>query len=512
MGFCRSLPSSPESENHARPSLRRAGLRPRLWLGLLWLLGGLASLAAQDAATTVMVDGAAAEGVPNVEAALRTDAMRQALTQVAGTQVNRYAITASQQLLADYTFAQVDGFVEAAEAMGTPRLADGVWTQRFRVRVRAGDLNRELVSREIDVQFLYETVARPRIAIAVTESWQPEVDGAWVERPGQFSVARIGEYFKSRHPDFDLRDLDLLRVNQGQEVDYVREARANQFDYLVVGETRLSRRAMPAAGDNPWTARAGDPAAGAARHAFAAALEWRVVEVATARTVFTLQDKVEPDATALRGVASREAAADWARTTAVDAQTPVLFRRLLAQWNREAFNRSWEIVLRGAELDLLELGSRLRERSGLEASSVTLRGAARGEAVFAARTSLGNDEQVAAVGTALGKGFRLADLRTGRMVFEQVGVAGGAATAGVRVRLEQVRFADARAIATALEGVRGVVAVERGRMSGGVSELLVRGTAEAEELAIAAEEVAPERVRVIELGEDLIVLSAEDSK
>ncbi|GAB5561227.1 MAG: hypothetical protein SynsKO_28740 [Synoicihabitans sp.] len=478
----------------------------------IWLMGLATGLAANERPDVVelVVEGTAAANVPNAAAAVKSDAMRRALEEVAGRQVRSYALTASNQMVASYTFAKVEGMVERADPVGPLEQVSGVWLQRFRIAVRSGELNRELVAEGIDVEFLYETVSRPRIAIAIREQWQSEVEGPWATRPGSFSVARIGEYFKSRHPDFDIRDLDLMRRDSTEEVDYVREANANRFDYLIVGETRLSRRPLPAAGKNPWAMRVGDPEAGQERHAFAAELEWRVVEVASARTVFTVQDRVEPDPRELREVASRESAAAWAGEQVVDARAPELFRRMLAQWNRQVFNQAWEIILRGSQLDLLAIDGQLRERSGLESASISMRGASRGEAIFSARSSMGANEQVAEVAAALGEGYVMVDMRPGRMVFERVGAI--ASAPGVLVRLEGVGFTESRAITTALGKVSGVQRVESAGMRGGVREIRVVGSADPEDLAIAAEGAAPGRVRVMDLSDTQIVIQAEESR
>lgn len=471
------------------------------WLALIARLPA----AEAPAAVEVTVQGAAPAHLPNASAEARLDALRKAVEQVAGRQVRSLALTSYQQMLANYTISRIDGFVEAAEAFGPPETAGGVLLQRYRVRVRAGSVNQDLVVQKIDVDFLYEAVARPRIAIAVTDRTRASSDLAepWQPQPGQPTASALTRYFKSRHPGFTIKDLDLLRDSRAQEVDYVREAGRNQFDLLVLGETRTWRRGTLAPGrENPWLTAPGKAGAGEARMWYDAAVEWRVVNVATRETLFAVSGNIAEQAEAA-ALASADAAHAAALERAFARKLPELFRELLAYWNRGAFEQTLELAFTGAGVDGFALAAKLAATSGLAPDSIQLISAASGQALFSVRATQTRDRLASALRDSLGAGFRIQELRPGRIGFVAESAAG---TAGVRVELREVSLGDCIAVEKALAAVSGVEQVRRLRFSGGIAELQVQGQRSAEEIASAIESAGGGRISTVDLGPDRVVL------
>jgi hypothetical protein len=446
-----------------------------------------------------MVEGLAPEENPNRAATARLDAMRKAIEQVAGRQVRSLALTSYQQMVANYTLARTNGFVEAAEPFGPPDVADGVYRQRFRVRVKAGEINRDLVAQKIDVDFLYEIVARPRIALAVQDEWRPPGATAGWEPDGRaLSNQEIARFFKERHPGFVFKDLDLLRESQAQTVDYVREAGRSRFDILIVGRTRgVSRGVTEAGAANPWLAKKGDAAAAGPRYAYDTEVEWRAVNVATSETLFTVTGRfATPDH---EGVAERQApdaAVVWAKQRLLATKVPELFRELLAGWNRAAFDQGYEIVFRtGGEVDPDEIQRTLVGLAGFSPETVRLVTAQGGEVVFGASSAQSGTDQAAQLRAAFAPRFIVQEIRPGRIVLAVAARAGG-----LRLEVAGLGFSDAARLQQQLEGLPGVTAVQREEFTGGKGVWTVRAAQAADDLALALERATGVRLQVLSVG------------
>lgn len=453
------------------------------------------------AADTVLVEGLAAADSGDRAASARQDAMRKAIEQVAGRQVRTLALTSYHQLLANYTLAQTSGFVEAAEPVGPPDVADGVYRQRYRITVKAGDVNRDLVARKIDVDFLYEIVARPRIALAVRDEWRPPGGGAGWEPDGRaLTNQEIARFFHDRHPGFVFKDLELLRTGQDQAVDYVREAARGRFDILVVGLTRAVQRGVTEARDaNAWLARAGDAGLLGKRYAFDVEMEWRAVNVATAETLFTVTGTyATPEGEGAAERQAPDAALVWAKRQALARKVPELFREMLAGWNRAAFDRSYEIVFRtDGQVDPDDLRRGLEGAAGFEPETVRLIGATGGEIVFGARSPQGGTDQATRLRAAFAPKFLVQEIRPGRIVLAAVA---SAETAGVRVEVGGLGFSDVARLQQQFERLPQVGAVRREEFAGGRAVWTLNTAQPVEELALLLEAGAGVRLQVQSVG------------
>lgn len=481
------------------------------------LLGALALRAAPSAAPAaaeVMVTGQALAASPNRATEARLDAMRQAVGEVAGRQVRSLALTSYHQLAAQYTVTKLDGFVERAEPAGPPEIAGDLYHQRFRIVVRPGAVNRDLVEQKLDVDFLYEVVARPRIALALEERWKPEASAtAWQPDERPLSQQAVIAHFKARHDGFIFKDLDLLRDNQAQTADYVREAARNSFDVLIVGRTRSAAREPQAVGAaNPWTQRRDAGRAGDRRFAFDAELEWRVVNVATAETLLVLSGSLTPDiAEAGEQGHAPDAAARWAKEQLLAQKVPELFRELLAYWNRRALGGEVEVVfeVRGTPPDPEDLAGRIRSVAGLDTQRVQLVGLTGGELVFSVQSALGGSELAGQLGTALAGRWRLQEARSGRLRFIP---ADGGDRAGLRLVLGGLGLAEVRTVEQGLRAQPGIHSVTRDEFAGGRAVLTVFAALSAEDVAAAAEALLPGRLRVEKITTGEIVAAGVEPR
>jgi hypothetical protein len=456
---------------------------------------------AAPAAETVLVEGLAAADGADRAASARQDAMRKAIEQVAGRQVRSLALTSYHQLVANYTLAQTSGFVEAAEPVGPPDEADGVYRQRYRITVKAGEVNRDLVAQKIDVDFLYEIVARPRIALAVHDEWRPpERSGGWEPDGRALSNQEIARYFKNRHQGFVFKDLDLLRETQEQTVDYVREAARSRFDILIVGRTRAVLRGATAAAEaNAWLTRAGDAGGRGKRYAFDIEVEWRALNVATAETLFTVTGTyATPEGEGAAERQAPDAALVWAKRQALARKVPELFRELLAGWNRAAFDQSYEIVFRtDGRIDPEELRRGLTGAGGFEPETVRLVTAAGGEVVFGARSPQGGTDRATLLRAAFAPRFLVQEIRPGRIV---LGLAPSGGGAGVRLEVGGLGFSDVARLQQQLERLPQVGGVQREEFAGGRAVWTLATAQTVEELALLLEGLAGMRLQVQSVG------------
>ena len=470
---------------------------------MLALLAATASLAQPSASgdrEIVVVEGLAPAEQTNRLAAARLDAMRKVIEQVAGRQVRTLALTSYHQLVANYTLAQANGFVESAEALGPGEEVGGVFRQRFRIAARSGAINRDLVAQRIDVDFLYEIVARPRIALAVRDEWRlPGQAAGWEPDGRALSNQEIARFFKARHPGFVFQDLELMRDSRQQAVDYVREANRARFEILVVGTTRAVVRAGEEPGrGNDWEAKRGDLRARGRRFASDVEIEWRAINVATAETLFTVTGRfATPEHEAVAERQAPDAAVVWAKERLLAGKVPELFRELLAHWNRSAWDRSVELIFRGAaEADPDRLLRTLIGQAGYAPETVRLVSARAGEIVFGASPPEGVSDQAGVLRAAFAPGFFVQEIRPGRIVL----AASASARAELRLEVAGLGLAGAVKLQETLAAAPGVAAVRRLEFSGGRVAWGIATDRTTEEVALLVEQAGIERLRVTAMG------------
>lgn len=454
--------------------------------------------------TEITIEGLAPAGDPNRESSARQDAMRKAIEQVAGRQVRNLAIASYHQLLASYTLAQTSGFVEEAGPLGPGEESGGVFLRRYRVRVRAGEVNRDLVEQGIDVDFLYEVVARPRIALALRDEWRPPTDPTGWQSDGRAtSNQEINRYFKQKHTGFVFKDLELLRESLDQKVDYVREAGRARFDVLILGQTRAVPRTVRLASEsNPWLARPADPAGGTLRHNYDAELEWRVVNVATAETLFTISGRFTTPADAPnQELATPDAAMLWAKERLLTDKVPELFRNLLAYWNRQAFSQDYELVFQTAgTVAPDELAALLREKAGFAGEELRLVSASGGEVIFAGHSPQGGTDVAGRIGAAVAPRFIVQEIRPGRIMLARGETAG----TGVRVEVSGIAFGAAANLERNLAAAPGVLGVRRLEFAQGRVVLIVSTARAPADLALNIEKIGGPDLRIRTVSGDRI--------
>lgn len=459
----------------------------------------------------VAVDGLASAGDPNREAAARQDAMRKAIEQVAGRQVRNLAVASYHQLLASYTLARTSGFVEEAAPLGPGEISGEVFLRRYRVRVRAGEVNRDLVGQGIEVDFLYEVVARPRIALAIRDEWRPPgASDGWQPDGRSTSNQEINRYFKRKHTGFVFKDLDLLRESLDQTVDYVREARRGQFEVLVLGQTRaVPQPPRPAREGNPWLARPGAKLDDGLRFACDAELEWRVVNVATAETLFAISGRFSTPAEASGAeLATADTATLWAKEQLLTERVPELFRMLLAHWNRQAFGQDYELVFKTAGMVAPdELAAMLREKAGFADEELRLVTAGNGEVVFASRSPQGGTGVAGRVGSAVEPRFIVQEIRPGRVVLALVEPAG----AGMRIIVDGIGFGAADELEKKLSALPEVSQVRRLEFNQGRVVWTVSAGCTIADMALMLEKLGAPELRIRTVGTDGIEAAMRDN-
>lgn len=474
-----------------------------------------AEAGAHPASVRVRVTGHAAADNPDRANAARLDAMRAAIREAGGAQVRAHSVARFGELVSQFTYVRANGLVGAMQPAGPPAVAGDLYAQDFLVEVRVDALNRDLVTEKIDVAFLYDVVRRPRIAVCVADLWNPTGDPGrpLAADPDQSSNQQIVAEFKRRHDGFVFKELNLLRAAAGEEADYVREARRNNFDLLILGTTRtnLVRGAAPpprpetalngapsAAGGQPDTLaklRALAPPAAAEGPAFGVMLDWRAINVSTAETVLALSG----DRPAVAGDARDPAAASRAAKLALlEPRIAELFRELIGYWNQRAFGESYELTFRtNGEPGPLAIERTLGERGGFVADSVVLAGATAGRVVFTATATLSRAEVAQNLAQAFGPALAVSAIRPGAIELEP---AGASAVRAVAVTIAGLSLTDTLAVQSALAGVAGVSAVHRQPFAGGKVTLLVTTTLADEALGVAVEAALPGRLRVTGLG------------
>lgn len=474
--------------------------------------------ASEARAERVIVTGnAAADNLDRANAA-RLDAMRQAIQQVGGAQVRSHEAARFGELVAKFTYVRATALVTSIREAGPAVVADGVYRQPFSVEVLNEELNRALVKDKIDVQLLYDLVQRPRILVAVQDEWNPTGDpaAAPVIDSDQASRQLIIAGFKERHPDFVFKEPRLLREGTGGAEALIEEAKRNQFDILILGATQsklvsapvhatpVEDRGMTANGLPDSQAKLARimPARPAARAQFDVAVDWRVVNVSSAETLFVIGGARSPTD---EDPPEFSAAKRTAKQALIRTKTDELFRELLFSWNQRAFSETYELLFNTPGLtDARTLSTRL-ENAGFVPGSVRLQESSPGLFLYTATANLGAEEIRDNLARVFAPELRIAASRRGRFEFEPVA---STTLRTVAVTLIGLSLTDVRTLQAALERQAGVNRVQRQPVTAGRVSLQLATTLDDDDLGLAVEAALPGRVRVTEQTATGIVADA----
>jgi len=465
-----------------------------------------------EVARVVVTGTAVLENVDHVNAA-RMDAMRQAIQQVGGAQVRAHEAVRFGELVKKFTYVRAEALVESVEPAGPPETSGGVYRQAFVVKVRPAQVYQDLVKERFDVEFLYDVIQRPRILVAVLDEWNPSGDPAapFVADPDQASRQLIMQVFRERHADIVFQEPRLLREGSAGLQALIEEARGDDFEILIVGETRSSLvggidparaavvtdRGMSAGGlpDARAKLQRISSARPSARPRFDVAVNWSVVDVATRRQIVGVRDARPP---APEDPADFDGAKRIAKETLIRAKAAEVFRELVLIWTQRAFSTGYELVFRtGAEVDAVVIATALRERAGFVADSVKMTDSRPGRFRFTASAALGPDEIRANLNRVFGPGIRVVASQGGRFELE---AAEASALRVVMLTVAGVSLGDARALQAALEKHPEVAKVARQPVAGGRAPLQITTTLNDDDLGLAVENALPGRLRILAQG------------
>jgi len=296
-------------------------------------------------AETVRVTGMSDAELGDFRRRAKHDAMNRAIAKAAGVQVKSHALASMHSLVAHYSYARSEGFVSAMRSLGPGIVQDGLYYEEYEIEVQQQEINRELVSNGIDVEFLYDLVERPKIAIALDEYWKLSEKTEVFQFSNSSSFSRIVKEFKRRHPGFVIRDLSMLRDSVSSEIDYVDLAQQGQFDVLIAGYTEVDSRSMENVENmNPWLQSSQNRDSRPVWDVDGR-VSWRVIRVGSKEVLFTVSDFDSLDnAARLTAAGNERVSADLVMDSLLSRACEDLFIELMAQWSRAVLKQQVELV------------------------------------------------------------------------------------------------------------------------------------------------------------------------
>jgi hypothetical protein len=465
------------------------------FLFLRWILlmaGGAAAQPAPSGAASgdyVVVTGRADDSLPDKMEAAKLSACKEALLMVAPVFVEARSVASFHELVSSYNYTEVRGFIEEAVPMGAGTSQDNVYSRKYRIKVNKGDLNLELWKRKVDIKFLYDAAARPRLCLAITD-----VDSALSGRGGletavaQRSHGRIISYFRKQHPDFDFKDLLLLRSSPDMESDLVAEANKNSFDILIYGTTKKSSARSPR---RPYTGGSVDIGfADTAIWEF----DWRVIDVRNRRTLFHVQTPGSGG-----GLAPAEQDSPY---PAIDQAAAELFRELLVQWSRSATGRKLEVSFESFEPPNPEaLVSMLKQVNGLDPESIQLASLDKSAVIYTISVTRTLPEIISSLGKVFQKDYKIYSGDQGRVRLTAV------AAIEIAITIKGASLSNLGLIQSKLQASPDIQSVRRQNFNNGVATLLLKTYTSPEEIGKFLEKILPNQLIV--RGETSSTLDAE---
>ncbi len=435
----------------------------------------------QENTVTVAVNGVADDARADKAQAAKLDAFKKAIEQAAGLQVENKDV-AVNNVLSSFTEVTRAGFVEDSTLLGSPKSDGTNYIQAYQIKVRIGEINRELVKGRIDVKFLYDVVSRPRICLAITDEEKniPEAGGS--ASYSGVSSSKITQYFLSRNPNFIFKDLALLRKSANESVDYVREAANNGFDVLILGTTRWMSQLMP-----PKPSTYNEPGHPPFRQ-INNTINWRVIKVATSENIWGIFGEKEmqlllTDSTNKYGLINEKAAE--------------LFRELLAYWNRSAFREAYEISFESSETkNAPQLQTRLRQVQAVDTDSLRILDSGKVKLTFSVVITGSLSELLSSLATVFKDQYEILSARPGKV--ELIAVKDKNSIISLKIRNSTLLFA--RQIREKLPTSEGIRTVEQGPFSQGELTLSITTARPAEYIGEELERLFGDKIRILDIS------------
>lgn len=442
--------------------------------------GGMAAQEAADPAddrhantAAVQVTGVADNGRGNLGEALKRDACRKAIEQVAGFKIVSRTV-ALDSFVKTFLDLQIDGFVVECRPLSGVRSQGGTSTQEFAVTVKTGLLDKELLAKKIDEKLLYDMVDRPLICVAIEDKIKDAPGKEW-DTTTQLSFGRIAGYFLRLNRNFEFRDLNVMRRSTNETIEAVALEQAADYDLLVSGRTRIEAGAEYNDIKPDYVNPFDPPGRGASVLKFHTRVEWRVTEVASKRLVLSIDDESS----------ERVLGDGLSKTNFLDKKVTELFRELAADWISKAFRAPYKIVFSSsgrADSDALLAGLKLAK--GLDSESITMSGETKGRITFSATASGDLAEIRGSLEKSFKDKYRIVQARRGQIFLELESDPG---IGVVNLEISNLSASRARDIKGQIERMGDVSGLKQINFAGNRLVLELRSALSAEDLALALE-------------------------
>ena len=262
----------------------------------------------------------------------------------------------------------------------------------------------------------------PRICVAVLDQWKSKPEDTW-RTDSTISVQGITSYFKKQNPSLVFKDLTMLSSSQMDKDEYVKLARKNRFDVLILGTTRSIPRPVSHNGPiNPWAVAQDDPLLSGPRYSFAVTGEWRIINTSTSEVISTISERFISSGNE-GGVDAYdfETARTWSSEQLLRKMIPDLFSQTLSWWNQSTSEEKYEVAFHGFQgqsADILE--ELLSKTEGIKRNSIYLIGAFEGIVEFSVLSESDSKmEFVRNLKKQLGENYQIDGIRSGKITIKR---------------------------------------------------------------------------------------------
>ena len=441
-------------------SMRRWLIWFAVWAGFFKLASAQSLVPTSDSAGFVQVVGTADNADLNKQDNARFDAYKKALLEVAPVFVESRATANLSTLVSSYNYSEVRGFVEEALPVGEPYSLGNVYFQPYRIKVNKEDLGLEMIKRKIDVKFLYDLVARPRIAIAIEDEVQ-NPQGQFERDSLNVSRSVLTKYFKDRHRDFVIAD---------------REANDNSIEILIEGKTRVSRQTSSSPPRSNDPGRVPVPPT----ENYLLEISWQIKRVSARETlapIFT------------NGMLS--SGTSQARLKFVEEASAAAFRELMAYWNHAALRRTVEISFESRNsVEPEALRAKLQNAASLNRQSLQMDSLNTGRIVFSAELTGTVSQAAQGLSELFANEFEVFLSTPSRIGLRSKEIP------EIGLRLDRVSFSELAAIVQSLQKMPSVHGVRRDSFENGAAKLYLKTFLTTDTLGLELEKLFPGKLRV----------------
>jgi hypothetical protein len=477
-----------------------------LILGLFAAVSGLAQPTGAVLGEYLSVIGTTAAGNANRAENAQADAYRKALLAVAPVYVEARSSANLNELVSNYTYTEVRGFIEDSQPIGQGYVRDDIYFQPFKIKVNRGDLNLSWLKNKLDLKLLYDQVARPRICLAVEDV--DVTEAGETKNPIHFSNGIVTKYFQSRHKDFAFKDLNLLRNSARQAEDLVREANNNSFDILIYGTSRYIEKKQPQFRISEL--REGNPGSivdkvkakgqSSDSQTWESEIQWQVINVSAKETIFVTQ--VFPGT----GNQAPEMAGLPMKYGPVEHAASQLFRELLVYWNDRALNQKFEITFSFTDApDTDRLLGKLRAVKGINANSVQLQTFEKSQIVFAVSASRPLAELISGLARGFQNEFKVFSSDKSQIKLSAL----NAPRAEITIRARGISLSEAAGLESELRGLQEIESVRKEPFQNKTATYIVKTVEASEALGLLLEKTHP-KLKVDSVSDSALELHLVD--